>query len=108
MRTPAATAAAWAIAAVMLGGLPGPAVAAPARPNVILIVVDDMGWADSAAYGSRLYETPAIDKLASDGARFTNFYAAGSVCSPTRASLMTGQYPRASASPTGSAATTPV
>jgi arylsulfatase A len=93
MRTPAATAAAWAIAAVMLGGLPGPAGAAPARPNVILIVVDDMGWADSAAYGSRLYETPAIDKLASDGARFTNFYAAGSVCSPTRASLMTGQYP---------------
>jgi arylsulfatase A-like enzyme len=67
--------------------------AAPARPNVILIVIDDMGWADSAVYGSRFYETPAIDRLAREGARFTNFYAAGSVCSPTRASLMTGQYP---------------
>jgi arylsulfatase A-like enzyme len=52
-----------------------------------------MGWAGSAVYGSPLYETPAIDRLAKDGARFTNFYAAGSVCSPTRASLMTGQYP---------------
>jgi arylsulfatase A-like enzyme len=52
-----------------------------------------MGWAGSAVYGSPLYETPAIVRLAKDGARFTNFYAAGSVCSPTRASLMTGQYP---------------
>jgi arylsulfatase A-like enzyme len=74
---------------------PAPPVpaAGPVAPNVVLIVIDDMGWADSAVYGSRFYETPAIDTLARQGARFTNFYAAGSVCSPTRASLMTGQYP---------------
>jgi arylsulfatase A len=70
-----------------------PVDAAPVRPNVILIVIDDMGWRDSAVYGSPLYETPAIDRLAKDGARFTQFYAASPVCSPTRASLMTGQYP---------------
>jgi arylsulfatase A-like enzyme len=67
--------------------------AAPARPNIILIVIDDMGWSDSAVYGSTFYQTPAIDRLAREGVRFTNFYAAGSVCSPTRASLMTGRYP---------------
>jgi arylsulfatase A-like enzyme len=65
----------------------------PAHPNIILIVIDDMGWSDSAVYGSTFYETPAIDRLAREGVRFTNFYAAGSVCSPTRASLMTGRYP---------------
>jgi arylsulfatase A-like enzyme len=65
----------------------------PARVNVVLIVIDDMGWSDSAVYGSTFYETPAIDRLAREGVRFTNFYAAGSVCSPTRASLMTGRYP---------------
>jgi arylsulfatase A len=96
MRPLRATAAvvAWLVATLALfAGPPRQARAAAARPNVVLIVIDDMGWADSAVYGSRLYETPAIDKLASEGARFTNFYAAGSVCSPTRASLMTGQYP---------------
>jgi arylsulfatase A len=87
--------AAWAAgsAAALLAALAIPAAAAPARPNVILIVIDDMGWADSTVYGSSFYETPAIDRLAKEGARFTNFYAAGSVCSPTRASVMTGQYP---------------
>ena len=87
--TPVAIAAALAV----LLGLPRPAAAAPARPNVLLIVIDDMGWADSAVSGSPLYQTPAIDRLAKDGARFTHFYAASPVCSPTRASLMTGQYP---------------
>jgi len=68
----------------------------PADPpplNVVLIVIDDLGWMDSGTYGSTFYETPNIDRLASEGVRFTDFYTASSVCSPTRASLMTGKHP---------------
>ena len=61
--------------------------------NVVMVVIDDMGWIDSGAYGSEFYETPNIDRLASQGARFTQFYTASPVCSPTRASLMTGKHP---------------
>src|SRR5262249_34884564 len=63
------------------------------RPNIILILIDDMGWADLACYGSRFYQTPNIDRLASEGMRFTQGYAACPVCSPTRAALLTGKYP---------------
>ena len=63
------------------------------RPNVIFILIDDMGWKDLGCYGSTYYETPNIDSLAADGTRFTDAYAAAPVCSPTRASLLTGQYP---------------
>ncbi|MBL0170447.1 MAG: sulfatase [Gemmatimonadaceae bacterium] len=70
------------------------AATAPAEhPNVLLIVIDDMGWKDTGVYGSDFYETPNIDRLASQGARFAQFYTAGSVCSPTRASIMTGKSP---------------
>ena len=62
-------------------------------PNVVLFLVDDLGWTDVGCYGSDFYETPNIDKLAENGVRFTNAYAACHVCSPTRASLMTGKYP---------------
>ncbi len=62
-------------------------------PSFLLFVVDDLGWMDSAVYGSTFYDTPHIDRLAAEGARFTQFYAASSVCSPTRASLMTGKHP---------------
>jgi arylsulfatase A-like enzyme len=65
------------------------------RPNVILILVDDMGWGDLACYGSTLHETPNIDRLADQGVRFTDAYAAGPVCSPTRAAIMTGRSPAA-------------
>lgn len=61
------------------------------RPNVVLFLVDDMGWMDSGAYGSKYYETPNIDRLAARAMRFTNAYAQP-LCSPTRASLLTGQY----------------
>jgi arylsulfatase A-like enzyme len=61
--------------------------------NVVMVVIDDMGWMDSGTYGSEFYETPNIDRLASQGARFTQFYTASPVCSPTRASLMTGKHP---------------
>ncbi len=61
--------------------------------NVVMIVIDDLGWTDAAVYGSSFYETPNIDRLAAEGMRFTQFYTASSVCSPTRASLMTGKHP---------------
>ena len=63
------------------------------KPNIIFILVDDLGWTDLGCYGSKFYETPNIDKLASDGILFTNAYAASPVCSPTRASIMTGKHP---------------
>ncbi|MCZ6836791.1 MAG: sulfatase-like hydrolase/transferase, partial [Planctomycetota bacterium] len=62
-------------------------------PNVVLIVVDDLGWADLGCYGSTYYETPNLDRLAAGGVRFTQAYASCAVCSPTRASIMTGRYP---------------
>ena len=63
------------------------------RPNVVCIIVDDLGWMDTGAYGSTFYQTPHIDQLASDGTLFTQFYASSPVCSPTRASIMTGKHP---------------
>lgn len=66
---------------------------APALRNVVVILVDDLGWMDLSCQGSRYYETPNIDRLAGDGMRFTNAYAACAVCSPTRAAVMTGRYP---------------
>ncbi len=63
------------------------------QPNIILILADDLGWADLQCYGSTFYETPNLDKLAAKGIRFTNAYASCPVCSPTRASILTGKYP---------------
>ena len=65
----------------------------PARTNVVLILIDDLGWKDLGCCGSTYYQTPHIDRLASEGMRFTNGYAACNVCSPTRAAIMTGKYP---------------
>jgi arylsulfatase A-like enzyme len=63
------------------------------RPNVILILIDDMGWADSSTYGSEYYQTPNLTRLAKEGMLFTDAYAAAPLCSPTRASIMSGQSP---------------
>ena len=63
------------------------------RPNILFILADDLGWSQLGCYGSGFYETPNIDRLAMDGMRFTDAYAACPVCSPTRASIMTGKYP---------------
>jgi arylsulfatase A len=63
------------------------------KPNIVFFLVDDLGWADLTCYGNRYHETPNIDKLAAESAKFTNAYAACAVCSPTRASIMTGKYP---------------
>lgn len=63
------------------------------KPNVILIFMDDLGYGDLTSYGALDYQTPIIDKMASEGVRFTNFYAAQAVCSASRAALLTGSYP---------------
>ena len=81
------------VATVMLFLLLSPVWSAE-RPNVVFFLVDDLGQRDLGCYGSEFYETPNLDRLAVEGARFTNAYAACPVCSPTRASLMTGQWPQ--------------
>ncbi len=63
------------------------------RTNVVFILADDLGWADLGCYGSTFYETPHLDRLARQGMRFTDAYAAASVCSPTRAAILTGKSP---------------
>jgi arylsulfatase A-like enzyme len=63
------------------------------RPNIVFILLDDMGWMDLGCYGSSFYETPSLDRLARQSMRFTDAYAACPVCSPTRASILTGKYP---------------
>jgi arylsulfatase A-like enzyme len=63
------------------------------RPNVVFLLADDLGWSDTAVYGGDLVETPNLARLAKTGVRFTNAYSAAPVCSPTRASFLTGKYP---------------
>ncbi len=63
------------------------------KPNVIIIFADDMGYGDLSCYGHPVNQTPHIDKMAGEGIRFTSFYAAASVCTPSRAALLTGRYP---------------
>ena len=67
--------------------------AEPRKPNIVLFLADDLGWTGLRSFGSDFYETPNLDQLAKEGMRFTNAYAACTVCSPTRASIMTGKYP---------------
>ena len=62
-------------------------------PNIVFFLVDDLGWSDVGCFGSTFYDTPCIDRLAIEGVRFTDAYAACHVCSPTRASILTGKYP---------------
>lgn len=80
---------------VALAAISADAAIAPrtARPNLVFILADDLGWRDLGCYGSTFYETPNLDRLAAKGMRFTDAYAACSVCSPTRASILTGKYP---------------
>ena len=69
------------------------ATADPQTPNIILINADDLGYAGLGSYGQRLIQTPHIDKMAQDGVRFTDFYAANTVCVPSRVGLLTGRHP---------------
>jgi arylsulfatase A len=85
-----------AIATLLPWRLPTARAGAPGdqqRPNIIFILGDDLGWAELGCYGNTFNETPRLDRLAREGLRFTQAYAAAPVCSPYRASLMTGQYP---------------
>lgn len=67
--------------------------AAHTRPNILVLLADDMGWADLTCYGSRNTSTPHLDRLAAQGVRFTDFYAGAPLCSPSRAALLTGRSP---------------
>lgn len=95
------------VASVLSWSFGGAAAAAPAvestettetaettRPNVVLIFCDNLGYGDIGCFGSTKHRTPHVDRLAKEGRRFTSFYAASGVCTPSRASLMTGCYPR--------------
>jgi arylsulfatase A-like enzyme len=82
-----------AVVGLLLAATAMEAGAADIGPNVIVVLVDDMGWKDLSCQGSDFYETPQIDRLAVTGMRFTTAYSACTVCSPTRAAMMTGQYP---------------
>lgn len=82
-------------AVATVGGLAqDESLAADTKPNVVLFVIDDLGWADLGCYGSKFHRTPNLDRLASEGMRFTQAYAACPVCSPTRAAILTGRYPQ--------------
>lgn len=84
---------AWLATVCLTAGVLPAGTARAASPNVVLIVADDLGAHDLGVYGSKFHRTPQLDRLASDGVRFTQAYAACPVCSPTRAALLTGQWP---------------
>ncbi len=81
------------LSAVLLVALAGVLNASERPSNVVFFLVDDLGWSDLGCYGSQFHESPNIDNFATHAVRFTNAYAACHVCSPTRASIMTGKYP---------------
>src|SRR2546423_3591052 len=80
--------AAWAVAATVAQAEP----AAPRKPNIILILADDLGYAELGCYGQKKIRTPNLDRMAAQGLRFTQFYAGSPVCAPSRCALMTGKH----------------
>ena len=88
MRTSSLALGLWCLAAGF-----SPAAWSGPKPNIVFVLVDDLGWTDLGCQGSKFYQTPNIDRLAREAVRFTQAYSACTVCSPTRAALMTGKYP---------------
>ncbi len=84
----------YILLAVLLGTAAGCGGQAGDRPpNVVFILIDDLGWTDVSSFGSSFYDTPNVDRLTTQGMKFTNAYAASPICSPTRASILTGRHP---------------
>src|SRR5947209_20225800 len=81
------------LTALALAPAAAAADAPAARPNVIVILTDDLGYGDLGCYGGHAGHTPNVDRLASEGVRFTQFYVASPICSPSRTALTTGTYP---------------
>ena len=72
----------------------GQSVDAADRPNIVLVFIDDMGWGDFSCFGNKDASTPHIDRLATEGVRFEQFYVNSPICSPSRTAISTGQYPQ--------------
>ena len=81
-----------AASSLALAGLTRAGQAQAAKPNIVFILADDLGYADVSCYGQRDYSTPNIDRLATEGLRFTQAYSNSAICSPTRTALITGRY----------------
>ena len=95
-RMPNAQALSTALAATLwisAGGNAQSDVERPARPNLVVVFIDDMGYADLSCFGNEESETPEIDRLAAEGIVFEQFYVNSPICSPSRVALTTGQYP---------------
>jgi arylsulfatase A-like enzyme len=78
---------------LFLNGLFLPVLSQTPKPNIIYIMADDLGYADLSCYGRKDYKTPNLDKLAGQGVKFMNAYAASALCTPSRTAFMTGRYP---------------
>ncbi|WP_009964695.1 sulfatase family protein [Verrucomicrobium spinosum] len=76
------------------GGVAPGATVAPGLPNIVMVLIDDMGWGDFSCYGNKEAQTPHLDRLAVEGIRFAQFYVNSPICSPSRCALTTGQYPQ--------------
>jgi len=83
---------AWAALAALALAAPGAAAQPAPKPNIIVILADDLGYGDLGSYGQRIIQTPHLDRLAAEGVRFTQFYAGSTVCAPSRSVLMTGRH----------------
>lgn len=81
------------VCGVIARGSAGVDAAEPGRPNIVLVLIDDMGWGDFSCFGNRAARTPNVDRLAREGLRFTQFYVNAPICSPSRCAFTTGQYP---------------